>query len=237
MIHAADSVMAVPMNDLQTEITVAKTIVGICRAAFSQSKVVALLSQKGMLHAASPNQRLLFECYLRLQWLSSIESAERPEAIKNLNNKDHADLEKTWKFFADRGTDLSPDEAIKNKACPAEKAKIPRQVTDLRNAVETMDTHDSNSYYVSWRLATKLSHPTSILACAYGPSENNLHWIEPETSLSDLGICWKTQINITLTVASILIDEGNDPEIAWRFFEALQSGGNLSKFIAWHQKS
>lgn len=229
--RVAEAILAVDMNDVVLHDRVAQVVVGLCRAAAAQSRVVATLTADGQASAAAPNRRLFVEVAIRLNWLRSMSPADRIQAADIMLEKDRKDLNGTLDYLKKRGHEVDFDPTDMNNfelRAPA-KGSLQEQVRKLDAAVRE-SASEPWSLYAMWREETKFSHPSGALAGQYAPTFDDTHLSSGEPDAADpyLEAHQLTQAIVVAATEQILRDEGYSPEVAARFGEALRVNSPLT---------
>lgn len=219
MDRSADAVLGVDLSDHRFRNRVAQVAVGLCRAAFAQSKVIATLAKADLLSAAAPNRRLVLEVSLRLHWLQGLSRDERRRAVDTMLAKDRADTNKMLDYLRDAGheADFDPTEMDAFKLDDAAKGAIHQQATKLRAAADSSEVQPW-SIYSMWMAETQLAHASGNLAGKYAPTHDDLHMASgtPDPMDPDLEAHRVIQTHVVMTTRRILLDEGFPEEKANR---------------------
>ncbi|HBX76450.1 MAG TPA: hypothetical protein DEG43_02280 [Acidimicrobiaceae bacterium] len=217
--RSADAVLAVGFDDLALKDRIPQFAIGLCRAAFTQSKAIVMLASGGQLAAAAPNRRLFFEAALRLHWLASLPKEERIQATDTILDKERRDTANTISYLRDLGHDvdfnLEEMEAVLLDA--PKKGTLQEQARKLDAAVKAAD-NQAWSIYATWREESKFSHASGTLAGSYAPTLNQVtigHG-EPAPMDPELEAHQLTQHLIVAMTAQLLEDAGLGPDIAQR---------------------
>lgn len=217
--RSADAVLDVDLSDYRFRNRVAQVVVGLCRAAFAQSKVIAKLVRADLLSAAAPNRRLVLEVSLRLHWLEGLSREERRRAVDTMLAKDRADTNKALNYLRDAGheADFDLKEMDAFELDDAAKGAIHQQATTLRAAADSSEVQPW-SLYSMWMAETQFSHASGSLAGKYAPTHDDLHMSSgtPDPVDPDLEAHRITQAIIVTTACRILADEGFPDETANR---------------------
>lgn len=102
--RSAHAVLGVNLSDVKFRSRTDQVVVGLCRAALAQSKVIAALAKVDMLSAAAPNWRLVLEIALRLHWLQGLPTKERRKVVDTMLAKDRQDTNRLMAYLHDVGT-------------------------------------------------------------------------------------------------------------------------------------
>lgn len=215
--RSADAVLGVDLSDHRFRNRVAQVAVGLCRAAFAQSKVIATLARTDMLSAAAPNRRLVLEISLRLHWLQGLSRDERRRAVDTMLAKDRADTNKMLDYLRDAGheADFDPTEMDAFELDDAAKGAIHQQATKLRAAADSSEVQPW-SIYSMWMAETQFAHASGNLAGKYAPTRDDLHMSSgaPDPMDPDLEAHRVIQTHVVMTTCRILVDEGFSDETA-----------------------
>lgn len=226
VIRSANAVLSVDLDDLAFRNRAAQVVVGLCRAAFAQSKVIATLARAGLLSAAAPNRRLAAEVALRLHWLEGLSRDERRKAADTMLEKDRADTEKLITYLRDAGQDVDFDLEEMNafELDAATGGSIHQQTTRLRAAVESSEVKPWSIYSI-WLEETIYAHASGALAGKYAPTHDDVHMSSgvPDPTDPDLEAHPIVQMLIVTTACRILRDEGMPEEFAGRLATAFFS--------------
>lgn len=214
-----DAVLGVDLSDHRFRNRVAQIAVGLCRAAFAQSKVIATLARTDMLSAAAPNRRLVLEISLRLHWLQGLSRDERRRAVDTMLAKDRADTNKMLDYLRDAGheADFDPTEMDAFELDDAAKGAIHQQATKLRAAADSSEVQPW-SIYSMWMAETQFAHASGNHTGKYAPTHNDLHMSSgaPDPMDPDLEAHRVIQTHVVMTTCRILVDEGFPEETANR---------------------
>jgi hypothetical protein len=221
--RSARAVLRVDLDDHQFRNRVAQVAVGLCRAAFAQSSVVATLAKADLLSAAAPNRRLVLEIALRLHWLEGLSQEDRRLAVDTMLAKDRADTTKMLDYLRDAGheSDFDPTEMDAFELSDAAKGAIHQQVTRLRAAADSSEVQPW-SIFTMWLAETQFAHASGALAGKYAPTHDDLHMSSgvPDPTDPDLEAHRVIQAHIVMTTSRILRDEGFPEETANRITAA-----------------
>lgn len=221
--RSADAVLGVDLSDHQFRNRVAQVAVGLCRAAFAQSKVIATLARADYLSTAAPNRRLVLEISLRLHWLEGLSRDDRTRAVDTMLAKDRADTNKMLDYLRDAGheADFDPTEMDAFELDDAAKGVIHQQATKLRAAADSGVVQPWSTYSM-WLAETQLSHASGNLAGKYAPTHDDLHMSSGATDPMDpdLEAHRLIQTIIVTTTCRILVDEGFPEATAHRMASA-----------------
>ena len=218
--------LGVDLSDHRFRNRVAQVTVGLCRAAFAQSKVIATLARADLLSAAAPNRRLVAETALRLHWLEGLTREDRRKAADAMLAKDRADTNKLIEYIREDGyeVDFDLEEMNAFELDAATSGPIHQQATRLRAAVEASGVRPG-TVYAMWLEETKFAHASGGLAGQYAPTHDDLHMADgtPSPIDPDLEAHRILQSLIVMTTCRILVDEGFPDETANRLAVAFFS--------------
>ncbi|WP_193596380.1 hypothetical protein [Microbacterium sp. YJN-G] len=221
--RSADAVLAVDLGDVEFRSRTDQVVVGLCRAAFTQSKVIAALAKADMLSAAAPNRRLVLEIALRLHWLQGLSAEDRHKAVDTMLAKDRQDTNRLLAYLRDAGhkADFDPTEMDAFELDDETKGSIHQQSTRLNAAVDSNEVKPW-SIYSMWLGETQFSHASGNLAGKYAPTLDNLHMSSgvPEPMDPDLEAHRLLQLHIVMMTGYLLTDEGLPEEFAGRIAAA-----------------
>lgn len=224
--RSADAVLGVNLSDLPFMNRTAQVVMGLCRAAFAQSKAIATLAEAGLLSATAPNRRLVAEVALRLHWLEGLSRDERRKAADTMLEKDRTDTEKLVTYLQEAGQEVDFDLAEMSafKLDAASNGSIHQQTTRLWAAVESSEVKPW-SIYSMWLEETIYAHASGALAGKYAPTHDDVHMSTgtPEPMDPDLEAHPILQMLIVTTTGRILMDEGLPEEFARRVVAAFFS--------------
>lgn len=224
--RAADAVLAVDLSDIVLNDRVPQVVVGICRAAAAQSKVVAMLTAAGNAASAAPNRRLVLEAAIRLLWLAGLSRDERRQAVDIMLEKDRNDTNSTLGYLSSLGqtVDFDPTEMNEFELIAPTKGTLQEQTRKLDAAVRATEV-EPWSLYAMWREETKSAHPSGSLAGQYAPTFDDKHLSsgEPSPMDADLEAHQLIQFLIVMTTRDLLIQDGVSRKIADRIPEAFHA--------------
>lgn len=224
--HVADAVLAIDFGDVVLKNRVPQVILGLCRAAAAQSKVVALLTREGSAASGAPNRRLVLEAAIRLLWLAGLSRDERQQAVDIMLEKDRKDTNTTLEYLGSLGqsVDFDPTEMNEFELVAPTKGPLQEQARKLDAAVRAQEA-EPWSIYAMWREETKLAHPSGTLAGHYAPTFDDSHLSRgvPSPMDPDLEAHQLIQFMIVMTTRDLLIQEGIAPDIANRLTRAFNA--------------
>ena len=217
--RSADAVLGVDLSDLAFRSRTSQVVVGLCRAAFAQSKVIATLAKADLLSAAAPNRRLVLEIALRLHWLQGLTHEDRHRAVDTMLAKDRNDTSRLLDYLRDAGheADFDPTEMDAFELDDATKGAIHQQVTRLNAAVNSSEVKPW-SIYSMWLGETQFAHASGNLAGKYAPTLDDHHMSSgvPDPMDPDLEAHRILQAHIVMTTGYLLADASLPEEFAGR---------------------
>lgn len=217
--RSANAVLSVDLSDVEFRSRTDQVVVGLCRAAFAQSKVIAALAKADMLSAAAPNRRLVLEIALRLHWLQGLSVDDRRKAVDTMLAKDRQDTNRLLAYLRDAGheADFDPTEMDSFGLDDVRKGAIHQQATRLNSAVDSGEVKPW-SIYSMWLGETQFSHASGNLAGKYAPTLDDLHMSSgaPDPMDPDLEAHRLLQMHIVVATGYLLTDEGLPKEPAGR---------------------
>jgi hypothetical protein len=220
------------MSDVVLQDRVPQIVVGLCRAAASQSKALATLVDVGMASAAAPNRRLVLEAAIRLQWFAGLAREERILATDIMLAKDRRDTNGTLDFVEGLGHGVEFDRTEMNSFVldAPSSGTLQEQVRKLDAAVKA-HTSATWSMYAMWREETKFSHASGALAGQYAPTfdDTRLSSGSPDPMDPTLEAHQIVQFLIAMNTGWILADEGYLPAIADRIPAAHRSSTPVAR--------
>lgn len=221
--RSAEAVLAVDMSDLVLRGRVPQVVVGLCRAAFAQSKVIAALTASGMASSAAPNRRLVLETAIRLHWLSDLSREDRRRAVDAMLAKDRKDTNSTLAYLSKVGHEADFDPTMMNEfdLDAPETGSVQEQARKLDAAVRSTSV-EAWSIYAMWREESKYAHASGTLAGKYAPTFDDAHMNSGEPDPMDPGLEAHPLIQelIVMTTGRLLADEGESEEVAGRLAAA-----------------
>ncbi|MCU1579982.1 MAG: hypothetical protein JWP19_2186 [Rhodoglobus sp.] len=195
---------------------VAQFIVGWLRAAFEESRAIALLTRAGVAHAAAPNRRSFAEIVVRLQWLHGIASVDRAGALDAMLEDEKDLTRKFFKHLSEMGYDSDADLTAMDELVTEviEEGRIAHQAKRFVDAAKATNGASVGLYY-AWREETQYTHATGALASSYAPDEGGMLGkgtppvVDPDLDSHRL----VTMLSVTL-VYHLLIEEGVESDVA-----------------------
>lgn len=217
--RSADAVLSVDLSDLAFRSRTSQVVVGLCRAAFAQSNVIATLAKADLLSAAAPNRRLVLEIALRLHWLQGLSLEDRRKAVDTMLAKDRDDTSRLLDYLRDTGheADFDRTEMDAFELNAETKGAIHQQATRLNAAVDSSQVKPW-SIYSMWLGETQFAHAPGNLAGKYAPTLDDLHMSSgvPDPMDPDLEAHRVLQVHIVMTTGYLLTDEGLPEQFAGR---------------------
>lgn len=224
--RTAAAILDVDMRDLALADRVPQIVVGLCRAAAAQSRVIAALSSVGLSSAAAPNRRLFLEVAIRLIWMASLSREDRRQATDIMLEADRRDTMATLDYLNGLGheVDFDPSEMNSFELQAPTKGALQEQTRKLAAAVRQGDA-EPWALYAMWREETKNSHPSGTIAGQYAPTFDGTHLSSghPDPMDPDLEAHRLTQVLIVRATEQILSDEGYEPAVASRIVDAFEA--------------
>lgn len=215
-LRAANAVLAVDLSGVPVT-RVSQFAVGWLRAAFEQSRVIAMLTASELGHAAAPNRRAFWELVIRMLWLEDMPQADRAKAADTMLDYDRTNETKTDKYMRDNGlpSDIDVAEMEAFFLDVSEDKLIKDGVNTLTHAVKGAGRNLWMVYRL-WRADSTWSHATGFLAGHYAPTndDDTMGSGEPPQIDLDLEAHKTAAIVLTATVADILKAEGATDELA-----------------------
>jgi len=214
-LRAAKAVLAVDLAEVPVT-RVSQFIVGWLRAAFEQSRIIAMLTASGLGHAAAPNRRAFWELTIRLLWLRDTPQPDRASAAETMLDNERKTETKTDGYMRSNGLPSDIDVAEMEKfVLNVSKDKLRSEATNLTHAVKGTDTNLWMIYRL-WREDSTWTHATGFLAGSYAParSDDTMGMGKPPHIDERLEAHNAAAAVITATVADLLLDEGTARELA-----------------------
>ncbi|WP_394941218.1 hypothetical protein [Psychromicrobium sp. YIM B11713] len=216
-LRAANSVLAVDLGEVPVT-RVSQVAVGWLRAAFEQSRVIAMLTAAEVGHAAAPNRRAFWELIIRMLWLGGMPQSDRARAVDTILDHDRANEAKTDQYMRENGLpsnidvaemgafflDVSEDKLIR------EEAKL------LTKAVKSSKGTNLWMVYRLWREESTWTHATGFLAGRYAPTndDDTMGSGKPPYIDLDLEAHRLAAMVLVATTGDILQAEGTARELA-----------------------
>jgi len=205
---------------------VTQFVVGWIRAAFEQSRIIAVLKRTGLAHAGAPNRRSFAEILVRFQWLYAMDATNRLNALDAMI-EDEKRLERNfYRNLAEMGydsdVDLSDVEAVITEAI-SEK-ELASQAKSFLAAAKATEGAAVGLYY-AWRAETQYMHATAALAAAYAPAGTSGDTrTQPPVIDPDLETHRMATILAISLAYGLLVGEGVAPESAKKLVAAFFDG-------------
>jgi hypothetical protein len=223
-LRAATAVLAVDLREVPVT-RVSQFAVGWLRAAFEQSRSIAILTASGLGYAAAPNRRAFWELTIRLLWLADMPQSERASAADTMLDHERKTETKTDEYMRSNGlpSDIDVDEMAAFLLNVSDDKLVTSQATNLTHAVKGAGTNLWMVYRL-WRADSTWTHATGFLAGSYAPTndDDTMGNGEPPHIDRDLEAHKIATAIITAIVAGLLLDEGAPTDLA---------GAPLSAFL------
>lgn len=217
--RSADAVLSVDLSDVEFHNRTAQVVVGLCRAAFAQGKVIAALVAIDLVSAAAPNRRLVLEVALRLHWLQGLPIRDRHKAVDTMLAKDRQDTNRLLDYLRDTGheADFDPTEMDAFELDDVTSGVLHQQATRLNAAIGSSEVKPW-SIYSMWLSETAFAHASANLAGKYAPTFDDQHLSSgvPDPMDPDLEAHRLLQTHIVVMTGWLLLDEGLPEEFAGR---------------------
>lgn len=208
-LRTADAVLAVDLRDIPlTRVT--QFIVGWCRAAFAQSRVIGHLTLNGMSSAAAPNRRLFSELAIRLQWLRDLPREVRPNAVDEILEMARESKHGTHKHLRDMGWDVGFDSTEMDAfVLSSAEGTVKGQARKFASAAHVTEVMNG-PVFAMWREDSYLAHATGPRAGDYAPviGDEVLGSDVPSELDSDLTGHRDISMLVIMTTGALLTDEG-----------------------------
>ncbi|QNO38664.1 hypothetical protein H4J02_06645 [Protaetiibacter sp. SSC-01] len=221
MIETAQRVLAVDLSMVPATRTV-QFVVGWTRAAFEESRAIAVLTREGLAHAAAPNRRSFAELILRLQWLHSVKPDQRAGALDGMIEEEKGLTRKFYGHLKHMGYDAQPDLSDMEQVLTdvIQDGRLVDQAKRILAAAKATDGAAIGMYY-AWREETQYMHATAQLAAAYAPEiEGRLgSGRPPVVDLEFEGHRTATVLAVALAYR-LLVEEGVDEHTASLLIDA-----------------
>ncbi|WP_448060589.1 hypothetical protein [Cellulomonas hominis] len=174
VVVTAEHMLALDLSGVPLE-RLTQVIVGWMRAAFEQSRAIAILAQSGVDHAGAPNRRAFAETLVRIQWLHSMAQQDRAGAVEALVFEDVKQTRKGVGHLADMGVettvDLSDMESMVLDV--PDHGSLKEQARVFVAAAKSTGGQSSGLFY-AWREETQYAHATNISAVAHAPERHGV---------------------------------------------------------------
>lgn len=225
-LRAANAVLAVDLGEVPVT-RVSQFAVGWLRAAFEQSRIIAMLTASGMAHAAAPNRRTFWELTIRLLWLGDMPQSDRAAAADTMLDHARRNETKTDEYMRTNGfpSDIDVAEMEAFVLNISEDKLLKTQATNLTHAVQGTSMNLWMVYRL-WREDSTWTHATGFLAGKYAPTndDDTMGKGKPPHIDRDLEAHRYAAMVLVATVVDILKEEGAPIEIAsapvMAYFEA-----------------
>ncbi|WP_406636934.1 hypothetical protein [Pseudarthrobacter quantipunctorum] len=225
-LRAARAVLAVDLGEVPVS-RVSQFAVGWLRAAFEQSRIIAILTASGLGHAAAPNRRAFWELTIRVLWLGDMPQSDRATAADTMLDLERTNENKTDKYMRDNGFPSNIDVAEMEAFILhiSEDKRIKAGASHLTGAVKGTGMNLWMVYRL-WREDSTWTHATGFLAGRYAPTNDDDTMGAGEPPHIDLNLEAHRYAAMLLaaTVGDILKAEGAASELAFApvvaYFEA-----------------
>lgn len=214
-LRAANAVLTVDLAEVPVT-RVSQFVVGWLRAAFEQSRIIAMLTASGLGHAAAPNRRAFWEVTIRLLWLRDIPQPDRASAADTMLDHERKTEIKTDEYMRTNGLRSDIDVAeMEAFVLNVTKDKLRSEATNLTHAVKGTDTNLWMVYRL-WREDSTWTHATGFLAGSYAPAKNDdtMGIGRPPHIDANLEAHNAAAAIMSATVADLLLDEGTPSDRA-----------------------
>jgi hypothetical protein len=135
-LRAANAVLAVDLGEVPVS-RVSQFAVGWLRAAFEQSRIIAILTASGLGYAAAPNRRAFWELTIRLLWLGDMPQSDRASAADTMLDYERETETKTDEYMRTNGLPSDIDVAeMEAFVLDVAKGKLRSEATNLTHAVK-----------------------------------------------------------------------------------------------------
>lgn len=214
-LRAANAVLAVDLGEVPVS-RVSQFAVGWLRAAFEQSRIIAILTASGLGYAAAPNRRAFWELTIRLLWLGDMPQSDRASAADTMLDYERETETKTDEYMRTNGLPSDIDVAeMEAFVLDVAKGKLRSEATNLTHAVKGAGVNLWMVYRL-WRGDSTWTHATGFLAGSYAPTndDDTMGAGEPPHIDVDLEAHGYAAMVITTTVGDILMAEGAASDLA-----------------------
>lgn len=214
-LRAAEAVLAVDLANVPVT-RVSQFVVGWLRAAFEQSRIIAMLTASGLGHAAAPNRRAFWELTIRLIWLSDVPQPDRASAADTMLDHERKTETKTDEYMRTNGLPSDIDVAeMEAFVLNVTQDKLRSEATNLTHAVKGAETNLWMVYRL-WREDSTWTHATGFLAGSYAPTgrDHTMGMGTPPHIDAHLEAHNAAAVLMTATVADLLLDEGATRDLA-----------------------
>lgn len=211
----AEHMLALDLSEVPLE-RLNQVIVGWMRAAFEQSRAIAILALAGADHAGAPNRRTFAETLVRIQWLHSLPREDRAGAVEAMIDEDRTQTRKGFRHLADMGynsaVDLSDMESMVLEV--PDRGQLREQARVFVAAAKATGGQSSGLYY-AWREETQYAHATSVLAVSHAPERSGAIGAgRPPVADRDLETHRLATTLLVTYVHRLLLDEGVADDVA-----------------------
>ncbi|MFF2347550.1 hypothetical protein [Pseudarthrobacter sp. NPDC058119] len=215
-LRAANAILAVNLTGVPAT-RVSQFAVGWLRAAFEQSRIIAMLTASGLGQAAAPNRRAFWELTIRMLWLRDMPSSDRAMATDTMLDLERMNETKTDKYLRENGLPSNIDVADMEAFIlnVSEDKLINTGAQSLTGAVKSTGMNLWTVYHL-WREDSTWTHATGFLAGRYAPInvEGTMGLGEPSHTDPNLEAHRYAAIVLAAAVSDILTDEGATSALA-----------------------
>lgn len=191
---------------------VTQFVLGWMRAAFDQSRAIVTLTRAGLGPAAAPNRRSFVEIVVRLQWLHSMDRADRVSALDAMLDHERELTIKSVDHLREMGYDSERDlSEMQEFVLEAAGGALKDQARRLLAAAESTDGQSLGLYY-AWREETQYTHATGAMAASYAPASGVPAF--PPVADRDLNTHVYVLLLVVTLVYHLLVDENVARETA-----------------------
>jgi hypothetical protein len=220
-IETAQRMLALDMSSVPLT-RAAQFIVGWLRAAFAQSRAIAILTSANLSSAAAPNRRSFAEIVVRLLWVHDLPGKDRSGAMDAMIDEEKEQTLKFVKHLDDMGVMLEIDLTDMDNLV-TESIEDPRIRHQARNFIDAAKSTEGRSagLYYSWREETQYTHATGALAAAYAPDVRGELGAGQPPVVDPTLTTHRTATLLVVTLAyGLLVEEGVEQQDATRIVDA-----------------
>ena len=215
-LRAANAVLAVDLDEVPVS-RVSQFAVGWLRAAFEQSRIIAMLTASGLGHAAAPNRRAFWELTIRLLWLGDMPRPDRASAVDTMLDNERKNETKTDRYMRENGLPSDIDVAeMEAFILNVSKDKLIKAGASFVHDAVKGTGRNLWTVYRLWREDSTWTHATGFLAGRYAPTDDDdtMGAGKPPHTDLDLEAHRYAAMVITATVGDILKAEGAVSDLA-----------------------
>lgn len=215
-LRGANAVLAVDLGEVPVS-RVSQFAVGWLRAAFEQSRIIAMLTTSGLGHAAAPNRRAFWELTIRMLWLGDMPQADRAAAADTMLDLERKNEAKTDRYMRENdlpsNIDVADMEAFILNV--SEDKLIKAGARFVHDAVKGTGMNLWMVYRL-WREDSTWTHATGFLAGRYAPTDDDDTMGAGKPPHIDLNLEAHryAAMVLTVTAADILMAEGAASDLA-----------------------